>query len=89
MLIYLSTAVEKLSPAFAYDTATSAIRRILSLLLMLPSSSSIPQCPCIVYGHKQTSHAINKLGNLVRNNGRARMIGFLVLSALLPISSYN
>ena len=75
------------SPALAYANAISAMRLILAALFTVPSSFKIPQCPCVVYGHKQISQATVKLGNRLRMSDTALTMGFSGLSALVPTSS--
>jgi hypothetical protein len=54
----MSLGATQCAPARAYASATSAMRFADGSGWIVLSSLRKPQCPCDVYSHRQTSHAM-------------------------------
>jgi hypothetical protein len=85
----MSLGATQFAPARAYASATSAMRATDGVVLIVPSSWSTPQCPCEVYSHRQTSHAMNSGGKSARSFRIAWMMGPWGSSAGPPCASYG
>ena len=63
----MSLGATQCAPAFAYATATSAMRAAEGTGRMVPSGLSNPQWPWSVYSQRQTSHAMKREGKTSRS----------------------
>ena len=85
----MSLGATQCAPALAYASATSAMRSAEGAALIVPSSWRIPQCPCEVYSHRQTSVAMNNVGKSARSFLMARITGPCGSSAGVPRGSFS
>src|SRR5260221_13677778 len=77
----MSLGATQCAPAFAYATATSAIRATDGSGRIVPSVLSNPQWPWSVYSQRHTSHTMKREGKISRSFWTVRMTGPLGSSA--------